>query len=82
MQVEGRSVEWIESGSHVEVTGWIQYDQRSLRYRLLVQARAVEVLFWTTVMFDWDLDPQSLTYEVGKLVQIDGMPRRARRVGP
>ena len=74
MQVEGRPTEWIESGSHVEVTGWIQYDQRSLRYRLLVQARAVEVLnVGPTVMLDWDLDPQSLTYEVGKLVQIDGI---------
>ena len=72
MQIEGRPLDWVESGSHVEVTGWIQYDQRSLRYRLLVQAMAVEVLnAGTTVLLDWDMDPQSLSYEVGKLVQIE-----------
>ena len=65
MQIEGRPSDWVESGSHVEVTGWIQYDQRSLRYRLLVQASAVDVLnAGTTVLLDWDIDPQSLAMKL------------------
>ena len=82
MQIEGRPLDWVESGSHVEVTGWIQYDQRSLRYRLLVQAMAVEVLnAGTTVLLDWDVDPQSLSYEVGKLVQIEASVERLKKAG-
>ena len=44
MQVEGRVMEWVEAGSHVVVNGWLQFDERSYRWRLLVQATEVEVL--------------------------------------
>ena len=73
MQIEGRVIDWIEAGSHVEVSGWLQYDQRSLRWRLLVQATSVEVLNnGSTVDLSWELEPYTLTYEVGKRVSIDG----------
>ena len=74
MQVEGRGLEWIEAGSHVDVSGWLQYDQRSLRWRMLVQATAIEVLNQgEAVTLSWELEPYTLTYEVGKLVAIDGI---------
>lgn len=74
MQVEGRGLEWIEAGSHVDVSGWLQYDQRSLRWRMLVQATAIEVLNQgEAVTLSWELEPYTLTYEVGKLVAIDGV---------
>ena len=73
MQIEGRVMDWVEAGSHVEISGWLQYDQRSLRWRLLVQATAVEVLNnGSTVDLSWELEPYTLTYEVGKRVRIDG----------
>ncbi|MDP7659187.1 MAG: hypothetical protein QGF77_04480 [Candidatus Thalassarchaeaceae archaeon] len=73
MQIEGRVMEWVEAGSHVEISGWLQYDQRSLRWRLLVQATAIEVLNQgSTVDLSWELEPYSLSYEVGKLVAIEG----------
>lgn len=74
MQVEGRGLEWIEAGSHVDVSGWLQYDQRSLRWRMLVQATGIEVLNQgEAVTLSWELEPYTLTYEVGKLVAIDGV---------
>lgn len=74
MQVEGRGLEWIEAGSHVDVSGWLQYDQRSLRWRMLVQATAIEVLNQgEAVTLSWELEPYTLTYEVGKLVAIEGI---------
>lgn len=74
MQVEGRGLEWIEAGSHVDVSGWLQYDQRSLRWRMLVQATGIEVLNQgEAVTLSWELEPYTLTYEVGKLVAIDGI---------
>ncbi len=74
MQIEGRVMDWVEAGSHVEISGWLQYDQRSLRWRLLVQATAVEVINQgSTVELSWELEPRSLTYEVGKLGSIDGI---------
>tara|TARA_B100000700_G_scaffold34345_1_gene33196 strand:+ start:179 stop:1738 length:1560 start_codon:yes stop_codon:yes gene_type:complete len=77
MQIEGRVMDWIEAGSHVEISGWLQYDQRSLRWRLLVQATAVEVISQGSIVdLSWELEPQSLTYEVGKLVSIDGIANR------
>ncbi|MDP6149440.1 MAG: hypothetical protein QF365_05655 [Candidatus Thalassarchaeaceae archaeon] len=75
MQVEGRVMDWVEAGSHVEISGWLQYDQRSLRWRLLVQATAVEVYpggNGSMVDLSWELEPYSLSYEVGKLVSIEG----------
>ncbi len=73
MQVEGRVIDWIEAGSHVEISGWLQYDQRSLRWRLLVQATAIEVLNEGSIVdLSWELEPYTLTYEVGKNVSIDG----------
>ena len=73
MQVEGRVMEWVEAGSHVVVNGWLQFDERSYRWRLLVQATEVEVLSQgETLYLDWEAEPYTLTYEVGKLVVIDG----------
>jgi hypothetical protein len=52
----------------------LQYDQRSLRWRMLVQATAIEVLNQgEAVTLSWELEPYTLTYEVGKLVAIDGI---------
>ena len=74
MQVEGRVMEWVEAGSHVIVNGWLQFDERSYRWRLLVQATEIEVLSQgETVYIDWETEPYTLTYEVGKLVIIDGI---------
>jgi len=73
MQVEGRVMEWIEAGSHIRASGWLQFDERSYRWRLLVQATEIEVLSQGEVIYlDWETEPYTLTYEVGKLVVIDG----------
>tara|TARA_Y100000590_G_scaffold138810_1_gene158966 strand:- start:458 stop:2011 length:1554 start_codon:yes stop_codon:yes gene_type:complete len=74
MQVEGRVMEWVEAGSHIRANGWLQFDERSYRWRLLVQATEIEVLSQGEVIYlDWETEPYTLTYEVGKLVIIDGM---------
>ena len=73
VQIEGRVIEWVEAGSHVRVNGWLQFDERSYRWRLLVQASEVEVLSQgipTTI--NWEADPYSLTYDVGKMVFVTG----------
>ncbi|MBT4962072.1 MAG: hypothetical protein HOK23_00195 [Euryarchaeota archaeon] len=76
MQVEGRlepELGTIEAGSHVIVSGWLQYDERSLRWRLIAQATSVEVLNYADpVKIKWDGEPYMLTYDVGKMVIIDG----------
>ena len=73
MQVEGRVMEWVEAGSHIIVNGWLQFDERSYRWRLLVQATEIEVLSQgETLYLNWEIEPYTLTYEVGKLVVIDG----------
>ncbi len=73
IQVEGRVIEWVESGSHVRMKGWLQFDERSYRWRLLVQASEVEVLNQGEVAYiDWEAEAYALTYDVGKLVIVTG----------
>ena len=72
MQVEGRVMEWVEAGSHIRANGWLQFDERSYRLRLLVQATEIEVLLGRGNYLDWETEPYTPTYEVGKLVVIDG----------
>ncbi|MDP6871760.1 MAG: hypothetical protein QGI73_05985 [Candidatus Thalassarchaeaceae archaeon] len=73
IQVEGRVIEWVESGSHVRMKGWLQFDERSYRWRLLVQASEVEVLNQGEVAYvDWEAEAYALTYDVGKLVIVSG----------
>ncbi len=73
IQVEGRVIEWVESGSHVRMKGWLQFDECSYRWRLLVQASEVEVLHQGEVAyFDWEAEAYALTYDVGKLVIVSG----------
>ena len=66
-------IEWVEAGSHVRVNGWLQFDERSYRWRLLVQASEVEVLSQgIPTSINWEADPYSLTYDVGKMVFVTG----------
>lgn len=73
IQIEGRVIDWVEAGSHVRVSGWLQFDERSYRWRLLVQASEVEVLSQgVPSSVNWEADPYSLTFDIGKMVFATG----------
>lgn len=73
VSLQGRTDAWIEAGSKVNVTGWVQFDERNYRWLIVVQSSTVDVLNPEGAKrMSWDSTMEIWSYDIGKLVTISG----------
>ena len=76
VRLEGRVLEHYEAGSKVRLTGWILFDSRNLRFQMFSQATNLVVQQEAgPVHLRWSADATALSYDIGKMVTIDGTLR-------
>ncbi len=75
VQVQGRVDGWHEAGTKVNVTGWVQFDERSYRWHLVSHATTIEILVEAGAKrLNWAFTAESWSYDIGKLVIVPGTP--------
>ena len=73
VSLQGRVNNWIEAGSKIDLTGWVQFDERNFRWQIIAQSSTIDVIDATEAkQLSWQTDPEMWSYDVGKLVQISG----------
>ena len=73
IQLQGRVDAWHEAGSKVNLTGWMQFDERSYRWYLVVQSSMVEFIHEAGAKrLSWSVSAETWSYDVGKLVTVAG----------
>ena len=73
VRLEGRVMDQYEAGSKVRLTGWVLFDSRNLRYQMFSQSSTLQILHEAgPAQLRWSANAMSLSYDVGKLVTIDG----------
>ena len=73
VSLQGRVTEWIEAGSKVNLTGWVQWDERNYRWSIVVQSSTLEVTHPAGAKrLSWALAAETWSYDIGKLVYVEG----------
>ena len=73
VSLQGRVTEWVEAGSKVNLTGWIQWDERNYRWSIVVQSSTIEVTHPAGAKrLSWALAAETWSYDIGKLVYVEG----------
>ncbi len=73
VSLQGRVTEWIEAGSRVELTGWIQWDERNYRWSIVVQSSTLDVTHEAGAKrLSWAVAAETWSYDIGKLVYVEG----------
>ncbi|MEE2748175.1 MAG: hypothetical protein VX473_06905 [Candidatus Thermoplasmatota archaeon] len=73
VSLQGRVTEWIEAGSKVKLTGWVQWDERNYRWSIVVQSSTIEVLHAAEAKrLSWAVSAETWSYDIGKLVYVEG----------
>ena len=73
VSLQGRVTEWIEAGSKVNLTGWVQWDERNYRWSIVVQSSTVEVTHPAGAKrLSWAVAAETWSYDIGKLVYVEG----------
>jgi hypothetical protein len=73
VSLQGHVDEWIEAGSKVDLTGWVQWDERNYRWQIVVQSSTLDVTHPAGAKYlSWALSAETWSYDVGKLVFING----------
>ncbi len=72
----GYRADSIESGALIEITGFLRFDGKQLRWMIEVQTDEIEVINpGMIVPLAWEVGFDSWLYDVGKAVEIDGQIR-------
>lgn len=72
----GYRADSIESGALIEITGFLRFDGKQLRWMIEVQTDEIEVIHpGMIVPLAWEVGFDSWLYDVGKAVEIDGQIR-------
>jgi hypothetical protein len=73
VSLQGRVTEWIEAGSRVELTGWVQWDERNYRWSIVVQSSTLDVTHEAGAKrLSWAVAAETWSYDIGKLVYVEG----------
>ena len=73
VSLQGHVNEWIEAGSKVNLTGWVQWDERNYRWSIVVQSSTVEVTHPADAKrLSWAVAAETWSYDIGKLVYVEG----------
>jgi hypothetical protein len=73
VSLQGRVTDWIEAGSRVNLSGWVQWDERSYRWSITVQASTIEVTHPAGAKrLSWAVAAETWSYDIGKLVFVEG----------
>ena len=73
VSLQGRVTEWVEAGSKVNLTGWVQWDERNYRWSIVVQSSTVEVTHPAGAKrLSWAVAAETWSYDIGKLVYVEG----------
>ncbi len=73
VSLQGRVTEWIEAGSKVNLTGWVQWDERNYRWSIVVQSSTIEVTHPAGAKrLSWAVSAETWSYDIGKLVYVEG----------
>ena len=71
--LQGRVTDWVEAGSKVNLTGWVQWDERNYRWSIVVQSSTVEVTHPAGAKrLSWAVAAETWSYDIGKLVYVEG----------
>jgi len=72
----GYRADSIESGALIEITGFLRFDGKQLRWMIEVQTDEITVVHpGMIVPLAWEVGFDSWLYDVGKVVEIDGLIR-------
>ncbi len=73
VSLQGRVTEWIEAGSKVNLTGWVQWDERNYRWSIVVQSSTLDVTHPAGAKrLSWAVAAETWSYDIGKLVYVEG----------
>ena len=73
VSLQGRVTDWIEAGSKVNLSGWVQWDERNYRWGITVQASTIEVIHAAGAKrLSWAVAAETWSYDIGKLVFVEG----------
>ena len=73
VSLQGRVTEWIEAGSKVNLTGWVQWDERNYRWSIVVQSSTLDVTHPAGAKrLSWAVSAETWSYDIGKLVYVEG----------
>ena len=73
VSLQGRVNDWIEAGSRIQLTGWVQWDERNYRWQVVVQSSTLEVTHPAGAKrLSWAVAAETWSYDIGKLVLVEG----------